>query len=202
MPLPPNSSIEQRVTEQFTLTVIARLGSGSCFFLLLSFLIKFCRSLTGLKQFQEECLLTHNEYRLRHGAAPLQWSQALAWQAQCWAEQLARAGDLRHNDDDTVGENLAGMLGDELSGKEATDIWYDEIEDYDFDRAGYDEDTSNFSQVERFLAADRRTPDVTTHTICETKLSRRLDKLAFTDELPCSPVGLGRNGVSRSWSCD
>ena len=105
------------------------------------------RPVTGLKQFQEECLLTHNEYRLRHGAAPLQWSQALAWQAQCWAEHLARVGDLRHNDDDTVGENLAGMLGDDLTGREATDIWYDEIADYDFDQPGYGEETSNFSQV-------------------------------------------------------
>lgn len=89
----------------------------------------------------------HNEYRLRHGAAPLHWSAELAWEAQQWAENLARSGELRHNDDDTVGENLAGMMGGELSGRETTDMWYDEIEDYDFDSAGYSEDTSNFTQV-------------------------------------------------------
>ena len=89
----------------------------------------------------------HNEYRLRHGAAPLQWSAELAWEAQQWAENLARSGELRHNDDDTVGENLAGMMGGELSGRETTDMWYDEIEDYDFDSTGYSEDTSNFTQV-------------------------------------------------------
>lgn len=93
----------------------------------------------------------HNEYRLRHGAAPLHWSAELAWEAQQWAENLARSGELRHNDDDTVGENLAGMMGGELSGRETTDMWYDEIEDYDFDNAGYGEDTSNFSQVMSYL---------------------------------------------------
>lgn len=105
---------------------------------------------TGLKQFQEECLLSHNEYRLRHGASPLQWSQPLAWEAQCWAEHLAQLGELKHNDDDSVGENLAGMIGDDLSGKDATDMWYGEIQDYDFDRQGYGEDTSNFTQVKIF----------------------------------------------------
>lgn len=89
----------------------------------------------------------HNEYRFRHGAAPLQWSAELAWEAQQWAENLARSGELRHNDDDSVGENLAGMVGGELTGREATDMWYDEIEDYNFDNPGYSEDTSNFSQV-------------------------------------------------------
>lgn len=103
--------------------------------------------LSGLKEFHEECLSVHNEYRLRHGAAPLRWSAELAWEAQQWAENLARSGELRHNDDDTVGENLAGMMGGELSGRETTDMWYDEIEDYDFDNAGYSEDTSNFTQV-------------------------------------------------------
>ena len=101
----------------------------------------------GLKEFHEECLAIHNEYRLRHGAAPLHWSAELAWEAQQWAENLARSGELRHNDDDTVGENLAGMMGGELTGREATDMWYDEIEDYNFDNPGYSEDTSNFSQV-------------------------------------------------------
>lgn len=106
--------------------------------------------LLGLKEFHEECLAVHNEYRLRHGAAPLQWSAELAWEAQQWAENLARSGELRHNDDDTVGENLAGMMGGELTGRETTDMWYEEIEDYDFDNSGYSEDTSNFTQVVSF----------------------------------------------------
>ena len=101
----------------------------------------------GLKEFHEECLAAHNEYRLRHGAAALQWSAELAWEAQQWAENLARSGELRHNDDDTVGENLAGMAGGELTGREATGMWYDEIEDYNFENPGYSENTSNFSQV-------------------------------------------------------
>lgn len=101
----------------------------------------------GLKEFHEECLSSHNEYRIRHGAPPLHWSAELAWEAQQWAENLAQTGELRHNEDDTVGENLAGMTGGELSGREAVDMWYEEIENYNFDCHGYGEDTSNFTQV-------------------------------------------------------
>lgn len=60
---------------------------------------------------------------------------------------MARNGELRHNNDDTVGENLAGMTGGELTGQEAVDMWYEEIESYDFDNHGYSQDTSNFTQV-------------------------------------------------------
>ncbi|XP_022779877.1 titin-like isoform X2 [Stylophora pistillata] len=108
---------------------------------------RWSRLYVGLKEFHEECLAAHNEYRLRHGAAALQWSAELAWEAQQWAENLARSGELRHNDDDTVGENLAGMAGGELTGREATGMWYDEIEDYNFENPGYSENTSNFSQI-------------------------------------------------------
>ena len=101
----------------------------------------------GLKEFHEECLSSHNEYRIRHGAPPLHWSAELAWEAQQWAENLVQTGELRHNEDDTVGENLAGMTGGELSGREAVDMWYEEIENYNFDCHGYGEETSNFTQV-------------------------------------------------------
>jgi len=108
---------------------------------------RWSRLYVGLKEFHEECLAVHNEYRIRHGAAPLHWSAELAWEAQQWAENLARTGELRHNDDDTVGENLAGMTGGELTGREAVDMWYEEIESYDFENPGYSEDTSNFTQI-------------------------------------------------------
>ncbi|XP_029197814.2 titin-like isoform X4 [Acropora millepora] len=108
---------------------------------------RWSRLYAGLKEFHEECLSSHNEYRIRHGAPPLHWSAELAWEAQQWAENLAQTGELRHNEDDTVGENLAGMTGGELSGREAVDMWYEEIENYNFDCHGYGEDTSNFTQV-------------------------------------------------------
>ncbi|KAK2566988.1 Golgi-associated plant pathogenesis-related protein 1 [Acropora cervicornis] len=108
---------------------------------------RWSRLYAGLKEFHEECLSSHNEYRIRHGAPPLHWSAELAWEAQQWAENLVQTGELRHNEDDTVGENLAGMTGGELSGREAVDMWYEEIENYNFDCHGYGEDTSNFTQV-------------------------------------------------------
>lgn len=102
---------------------------------------------SGLRKFQEECLFAHNEFRVLHGSPPLHWSPSLAWAAQQWAEELVRIGELKHNDDEMIGENLAGMVGDELTGKECTDMWYDEVSEYDYNNPGYSEDTSNFTQV-------------------------------------------------------
>lgn len=54
------------------------------------------------------------------------------------------SGEFWYNDDDIVGENLVGMVGGELIGWEVIDMWYDEIEDYNFDNLGYSEDVLNF----------------------------------------------------------
>ncbi|XP_031560007.1 titin-like isoform X3 [Actinia tenebrosa] len=105
------------------------------------------RTSVGLRKFQEECLFAHNEFRVLHGAPPLHWSPSLAWAAQQWAEELAEIGELKHNNDEMVGENLAGMVGDELTGKECTDMWYEEVNEFNFENPCYSEETSNFTQV-------------------------------------------------------
>lgn len=38
-------------------------------------------------------------------------------------------------------------MGGEFFGWEMMDMWYDEIEDYDFDNVGYSEDMLNCMQV-------------------------------------------------------
>lgn len=51
----------------------------------------------------------HNEERTRAGVGPMRWDSALARDAEAYARQLARLGDMRHSSPDVrrgQGENL------------------------------------------------------------------------------------------------
>jgi uncharacterized protein YkwD len=102
---------------------------------------------TGLRQFQEDCLLAHNKYRQRHTAPPLQWSYKLANEAQKWAQHLLDSGQFTHSENIVYGENLAGRKGYDLNGKKATKLWYDESRLFNFEDPSFSPDTGNFSQV-------------------------------------------------------
>ena len=101
----------------------------------------------GLRQFQEDCLLAHNKYRFRHGAAPLQWSYKLAVEAQKWAETLLKSGEFAHSDNINYGENLAGRKGLDLNGRKAAKLWYDESKLFNFEQPSFSPETGNFTQV-------------------------------------------------------
>lgn len=102
---------------------------------------------TGLRQFQENCLLAHNKYRQRHSAPPLQWSYKLAYEAQKWAQHLLDSGQFTHSENIVYGENLAGRKGYDLNGKKAAKLWYDESKSFDFENPSFSPDTGNFTQV-------------------------------------------------------
>ncbi len=103
--------------------------------------------MTGLRQFQEDCLLAHNKYRQRHRAPPLQWSYKLAYEAQKWAQHLLDSGQFTHSENNVYGENLAGRKGYDLNGKKAAKLWYDESKLFNFDDPSFSPDTGNFTQV-------------------------------------------------------
>ncbi|XP_065665813.1 Golgi-associated plant pathogenesis-related protein 1 [Hydra vulgaris] len=94
-----------------------------------------------------EALNRHNEYRKKHGVCALTWSAKLHSSAQNWANNLAKKGYLQHEEQDLYGENIAVMKGSELTGDKATDMWYNEIKDYNFNNPGYNSKTGHFTQV-------------------------------------------------------
>lgn len=100
-----------------------------------------------IEKFRKECLITHNYYRSLHEAPPLNWSPVLAAEAQKWAERLARTDSFKHSGDKDRGENLAFVWGSELTPMKATEMWYDEVKDYDFSSPGFASNTGHFTQV-------------------------------------------------------
>ncbi|XP_065896937.1 uncharacterized protein [Dysidea avara] len=98
-------------------------------------------------QFTHDVITAHNQYRVKHNTPPLKWSSKAAMAAQRWAEQLAKQNKLQHGDHEGMGQNLAYMSGKPMTGQEATDMWYNEIKDYDFSNPKFTPGTGHFTQV-------------------------------------------------------
>ncbi|XP_074613617.1 chymotrypsinogen B-like isoform X2 [Acropora palmata] len=97
--------------------------------------------------FDRDCVTEHNMLRRQHGAQPLIWSEALAEDAQKWAEYLAINDKIQHDTDTLAekdeGENIAwfvppqpkcqaGWKPDCVMCREVVQNWYDEAKNYDY----------------------------------------------------------------------
>ena len=93
----------------------------------------------GLDQFQKECLLSHNLFRVKHRAPPAKWSPSLSRQAQQWANYLVATNTLQHSNEQGYSENV---LKKRLRRHEAPrgfgiiQNWYKGGRDYDFSAGG------------------------------------------------------------------
>lgn len=104
---------------------------------------------SGLGEPMQSMLDAHNRYRAAHCAPPLAWSSEIAALAQGWANKLRDRGcAFAHSEQRRYGENLAyyGPAG-EHSGSDAVAGWYEEINQYDFRKPGFDFSTGHFTQV-------------------------------------------------------
>ena len=109
-----------------------------------------------IDEFNQIQLDAHNEHRANHGAPAVVWCADLAKQAQEWAEKMVADGDMKHSGADErpgQGENLAMYGSSDPNDKTltttafATNAWYDEVKDYDFDSPGFKSGTGHFTQV-------------------------------------------------------
>ncbi|KAF6124539.1 GLI pathogenesis related 2 [Phyllostomus discolor] len=95
------------------------------------------------KQFNNEVLIAHNEYRKQHGVPPLKLCKKLNREAQQYSEALASTRILKHSPESSrgqCGENLAWASYDQ-TGKEVADRWYSEIKNYNFQQPGFNSGT-------------------------------------------------------------
>jgi len=96
--------------------------------------------------FIQECLEAHNYYRAHHGAPPLSWDAECYRVAQLWADKLAVSGSLEHSRLVGFGENIAMSQGP-MTIANATQMWYNEIDLYDWQRGGFSLATGHFTQL-------------------------------------------------------
>lgn len=107
----------------------------------------------GFPQFAQAGLETHNMYRARHGTPPMALTQDLVTRAQQCAQYYAGKDTIDHScpHKNGAGENLYLAFGgtpDAVQHVEAaTQGWYNEIKDYDFDNPGFDYKSGHFTQL-------------------------------------------------------
>jgi uncharacterized protein YkwD len=89
----------------------------------------------------------HNELRKQHCAPALEWSTDLEKIAQAWADRLARDCSFSHSGDRRYGENLAAGTEGAFSPEQVVNMWYREVEKYDFDDGGFSMETGHFTQL-------------------------------------------------------
>ncbi|KAL4617075.1 Golgi-associated plant pathogenesis-related protein 1 [Arapaima gigas] len=105
------------------------------------------------KQFADEVLRSHNEYRRRHQAPALKLSSKLSREATRYAESLASTRILKHSADSSrgnCGENLAWASYDQ-SGRDVADRWYNEVNAYNYNRPGFSSGTARQMELIRQL---------------------------------------------------
>ncbi|XP_075152343.1 uncharacterized protein LOC142226304 isoform X2 [Haematobia irritans] len=96
---------------------------------------------------QKRCLLAHNHFRALHGVEPLTLNKHMCEYAMEWAQHLAKKNKLIHRKKNKYGENVALGTGSTYKVDDAVQMWYDEMENYDFKRPGLSSQTGHFSQV-------------------------------------------------------
>jgi hypothetical protein len=90
-----------------------------------------------------------NQYRKAHQAQDLTWNNNIATFSQSWSNYLLSNNLFQHSGNQMYGENLAYFKGygnDPMTLlKLSIDLWYKEIEYYDFSKPGFSNETGHFT---------------------------------------------------------
>lgn len=101
--------------------------------------------------FQKECLKAHNEYRQKHGVAPLTLNKEICKISQAWADNLAKRKTLEHSNNDDYGENIFCVSSSDpnlsITGDEPVKSWYEEIKFHKFGEEPKSLESGHFTQV-------------------------------------------------------
>lgn len=107
-----------------------------------------------LKDFIDEAVKVHNDYRSKHGVGKVKHAKDLSDYAQKWAEQLAARNAFEHSSCDLKGERLGENIcckwsssGADYTGREACDQWYSELSKHDFNSEPRALGSGHFTQM-------------------------------------------------------
>lgn len=105
----------------------------------------------GSSDFERDCLRAHNEFRARHGVAPLRLNRKLCRFAEEWAKVIAARGTPAHRNNSPYGENIfcswSSASAVHVEGGEPPEHWYDEGVNHVFGREPTTLKTGHFTQV-------------------------------------------------------
>ncbi|KAK4872975.1 hypothetical protein RN001_015004 [Aquatica leii] len=104
-----------------------------------------------IMDFQMQCLEAHNEYRQKHGVAPLKLNKDMCAVSQSWANVLIQKSTLEHSNNQKYGENIYCMSTSDpnfsLKGDDAVKSWYEEIKVHKFGTEPKSLSSGHFTQV-------------------------------------------------------
>ena len=109
---------------------------------------------TDLETIRNNILVNHNYHRKRHQVGDLTRNSELEVIAQTYSEKLASTDTFAHSGNtyngNPLGENLYKKWGSyqvSVTGTEASNSWYEEVKDYDFNNPGFKSGTGHFTQL-------------------------------------------------------
>lgn len=95
----------------------------------------------GADQFQNDALSAHNQFRAVHGVNPLTMNEEMNAEATAYAQKLANTQSFEHSNEadnpNGDGENLLSWPKGGVDGYSGTQIWYDEVKDYDWNNPSW-----------------------------------------------------------------
>lgn len=91
----------------------------------------------------QRVLASVNAKRALHGSPPLSWSPSIAKESQDWANK----GVFQHSKNPKYSENLFMFNASEPGFERATNAWYSEEKQYDYNNPGFSPSTGHFSAL-------------------------------------------------------
>ena len=92
-----------------------------------------------------------NHYRSMHSVGNLVEDKSISKDSQDWANYLMNTSSFKHSGNPAYGENLAYFKGYKLDSidliQKSIELWYKEIEKYDFDNPGFSSETGHFTTL-------------------------------------------------------
>ena len=123
-------------------------------FILISFIFSLSFQLEtlselNLEQIRADILTNHNMHRKEHQVDNLERDAGIESVAQQYSEYLSSIDQMKHSDNG-YGENLFYCYHSAkicVTGEFASQEWYNEVSDYDFDNPGFKSGTGHFTQL-------------------------------------------------------
>merc|ERR1712196_216285 len=96
----------------------------------------------------DQAIAMHNDFRAQHGAEPLEWDENCAAHAQLAVEEMVAQGCMHHNNCQEYGDgqNIASGSDGYMDPAQATQMWYDEVNDPGYSGDG-DMGAGHFTQL-------------------------------------------------------